>query len=380
MPRIPRRRRWTLLRGAQLPSIGMLLCLGALLAIGLIFIHSAKTGGEVPFPGPHAKSHLAKIAMGMALLVLFLRIDYRRLEEAAMPLYCSGLVALLLLIAWKPFRDGPSRWIYLPGFSLQPSELVKLFTILLLARLLKPNHTGELPHPRAPFIAAAIPFLLIGLQPDLGTALVIPPTFLAMYWVAGAPAVTLRRMAMLLLLVAPLGWFLLEDYQKGRILVFLDPENPAYAARGGYQLRQALIAIGSGGLTGKGLYEGTQNRLEYIPEDHNDFIFAVIGEEWGLVGTSAVLLLFAALYVAGSGVAYRTREPFGRLVVTGVIAQLAFQTLVNLAMTLGMTPITGLPLPFISYGGTALIASIASLGIVLGIGMRPVRTVAPGTN
>lgn len=367
-----------LLRGARLPSVTMLLSLAALCAIGVLYIHSATTAGEVPFPGPQARAQLLRMAVGLGFLVLFLRLDYRRLEEWAGLLYAAGIGLLLLLIALKLWRTVPSRWLHLPGFALQPSELMKIFTVLLLARTLKPiGRRTDRYRTLWPWLVGGVPTLLVMLQPDLGTALVLPPVLLAMLWTSGMPARSLVALCLTGAALLPLGWWGLHDYQKSRILVFLEPDNPAHARVGGYQLRQSIIALGSGGWTGRGLYEGTQNRLDYLPEDHNDFIFSIIGEEWGLVGTLGVLALFLFLYLSCLKIAYRTREPYGRLVVVGLCTYLAFQTLVNLAMTMGLAPVTGLPLPFVSYGGSSLLTSLAAAGIILGVGMRPVRIVSP---
>ncbi|MGE3165318.1 MAG: rod shape-determining protein RodA [Planctomycetota bacterium] len=366
--------RWS---GARLPSVSMLLFFLMLLGVGVLFIHSASTAGEVPFPGALARQQLIRIAIGFVFLLLCLRVDYRRLEAFATPLYVFGLVLLIVLIGLKPFRSEASRWFYLPGFALQPSELLKIFTALLLAKVLKPTHE-QAPRPwLRPLLIVLVPTGLIALQPDLGTALVLPPLFFTMSYVAGVSRRRLALIALVGLALMPAGWFVLHPYQKDRILVFLDPSHPSLARDDGYQIRQSLTAIGSGGVFGCGLYQGTQNRLNYLPEDHNDFIFAIIGEEWGLVGTGAVLGLFLLLYLSALGIAFRTREPFGRLLVIGMTTHLAFQTLVNVAMTMGLAPVTGLPLPFVSYGGSSLLTSIASLGVVLGVGMRPVRIVAP---
>lgn len=364
--------------GAGLPSLSMLFFLLVLLGVGVLFIHSASTAGDEPFPGRLAKLQLIRIAVGGLGLMMFLRLDYRKLELLAGPLFLCGLVLLLILIGLKPFRDGPSRWFYLPGFALQPSEMMKLYSVLILARILKASYNaGPGPDWGPALITIAIPTVLIAMQPDLGTALVLPPIFASMYWVAGGQARVLGRLTILATLLVPLGWFVLQDYQKERILVFLDPDNPTYARDDGYQIRQSLIAIGNGGIEGRGLYEGTQNRLNYLPEDHNDFIFAIIGEEWGLIGTLSVCGLFLCLFLSAAGIAYRTREPFGRLVAIGMTTHLAFQTTINLAMTMGLAPVTGLPLPFMSYGGSSLFSSLAAIGIVLGIGMRPVRIIDP---
>ncbi|MFQ5655350.1 MAG: FtsW/RodA/SpoVE family cell cycle protein [Planctomycetota bacterium] len=356
----------------------MLLFLFLLLTAGTIFVDSASSGGEVPFPGALTRNHMVRIAVGLAALLLFLTIDYRRLDSLAPPLYLGGIGMLLYLLAVKLARGGVARWLVLPGFQLQPSEVVKLFTVLLVARMLKPvaRPRGKW-KPVAPYLVVALPCVLVASQPDLGTALVLPPTLVAMLWVGGVSGRRLLLPIGVALLLMPLGWLFLQDYQKERLLVFVQPDTQELAQGAGYQVKQSITAIGSGGWTGKGLYLGSQNYLEYLPEDHNDFIFGVIGEEWGLLGTMTVVLLYLCLYLSCLGVAYRTREPFGRLVVAGITAQLAFQTIVNLAMTIGLAPVTGLPLPFISFGGSSLLTSLASVGIVLGIGMRPVRMLNP---
>lgn len=368
--------RW---RRARLPSVSMLLTLLALLAIGVVFVHSATTGASGPFPGPAARIHLLRIGIGLGLLLIFLRIDYRRLETFAVPFYVFGIGSLLVLLGKKAVQGGVVRWFHLPGFNVQPSEVVKLLTIIMLARLLKPagRDPTEGDHVRAVGVVA-LPAVLVALQPDLGTALVLPPVLLAMLWVAGVSGRRLAAYVGIALLAMPLGWFVMHDYQQDRVRAFLGFSEAAAASDADlYHAKQSVIAISSGGLTGKGLYRGTLNVLDRLPEDHNDFIFGVIGEEWGLRGTLSVLVLFLVLLLGCARIAYRTREPFGRFLAIGITAQLAFQTMVNLAMTVKLAPVTGLPLPFISYGGSSLLASIASVGIVLGIGMRPVRILTP---
>ena len=359
------------------PSAPILVWLLALLLIGTVFVHSASTGGAAPFPGMVARAHLLRIALGLGLFWFFLRVDYRRLEQWAWPLFLVGLGALVLLLGIKSVEGGVVRWIQFAGVTLQPSEPVKLFTVLLLARLLKPTgRSPDAPRRLYPLVVTACPVLLVALQPDLGTAMVIPPVLFAMLWVSG---ISLRRLLSYLASVAaaaPLIFLCLHPYQKARLMAFIDPD--AHEFRNiAYQLKQSLIAIGSGGPTGKGLYLGSMSYLELLPESHNDFIFGVIGEEWGLWGTLTVTTLYLLLYLSSARIAFSTREPFGRLVALGITVQLAFQTCVNLGMTVGLAPVTGLPLPFISYGGSSLLTSLASMGVILGIGMRPVRIVRP---
>ncbi|MCA8960962.1 MAG: rod shape-determining protein RodA [Planctomycetes bacterium] len=364
--------------GTRLPSVTMLTFLITLLALGTVFVHSASSAGEEPFPGALTRLHLYRMGFGVGFLVLFLLVHYRILEELWSPLYVAGLALLgyLLVNKWF-FGGGVQRWIRLGFINIQPSELIKLFTVLALAKVLKPMGRDPTRANRLiPLVLVGVPFTMVAVQPDLGTALVLIPVLFAMLWTAGASKRRLLGYASALVLCAPLGWFVLADYQVGRVLVFLDPYAPELREES-YQIRHSMTAIGSGGWTGTGLFQGSQNTLEFLPEDHNDFIFAVIGEEWGLAGTLGLLVLFLCLFFSCLGIAYRTREPFGRLVVVGITTQLAAQTLINLAMTTGIAPVTGLPLPFISFGGSALFVSLASMGIVLGIGMRPVRVMNP---
>jgi rod shape determining protein RodA len=218
---------------------------------------------------------------------------------------------------------------------------------------------------------------MVAAQPDLGTALVLAPVLLAILWVAGASIETFARLGIAGGLLGAIGlrWFL-EDYQRERLLVFFGRAGEGSAD--GYQLAQSMIAIGSGGPTGKGLFLGVHHDLGYLPEDHNDFIFGVIGEEWGLLGTLLVVALHCALYLLVLRVAWQSREPFGRLAAVGICAWLASQTIVNLGMTLGLLPVTGLPLPFVSFGGTSMMVTMLALGIVIAIALRPVESLHPG--
>ncbi|MCI0652249.1 MAG: rod shape-determining protein RodA [Planctomycetes bacterium] len=374
----------------RLPFLTLIIALFALLAIGCLFVHSTTGGSAQGFPSPTAERHLIRVAIGLAVFVFLVGVRYRTLEEWALPLYGFGIALLCALFAVKLGGGGgkPSSWFELPGFALQPAELMKLFTILLLARALKPTlraaNAGE--HLR-PLLITGIPALLIAAQPDLGTALAFPPVLLAMLWVGGASTKRVASYAgagvacaLLVLCAALFADVGLRGYQKNRILAFFDRKAPEYAMNEAYQPNQSLIAIGSGGLFGKGLGQGPQNVRNRLPEKHNDFIFGIIGEEWGLAGTILVTMLFAMLYLSCAGIAYRTREPFGRLVAIGITVQLASQTLMNLAIATGLAPVTGITLPFISFGGSSLLTSLASIGIVLGIGLHRIPFLAPLEN
>ena len=349
-----------------------------LLTVGTIFVQSAADGPDVGFPGPYAVSHLQKILVGLILMAIISCVSPRKIENFAALFFWGTISVLVLMLTWKLLQGGVVRWIRYGGFGLQPSELAKIATILFLARLLRPAKQSQGWQPMLKIVAvAALPFVLIALQPDLGTALVFVPTLAAMMWVSGISG---RHFVVLMLLgslIAGAAFPLMHEYQKDRVLAYLGIGDISRETTGGYQVAQSIIAIGSGGPTGKGLYLGSHHDLGYLPEDHNDFIFAVIGEEWGLVGTISVLIGFLILIFAMLGVAWNCRDPFGRLVAVGICAQIGFQAIVNQAMSVGLVPVTGLPLPFISYGGTSLCVSLAAIGIVIAIARRPVEVIHP---
>ncbi len=364
------------LDGRLIPVLGIPLVIAMLLAIGVLFVHSASAGPEDPFPSPLARAHLMRVLIGLAIFGAVALSDYRLGERFAPFLYIGGLGLLAGILAIKWSTGAPVvRWFKFGGSSLQPSELVKLFAILLLARILK---NGLMHERRVPLLAClavvGIPFLMVRAQPDLGTALVFLPIAAAMLWVAGISVRTVGSLGLTAMVTAV---FFMNEYQKDRVMVFLGRAGEDAASGDAYHVTHSMISIGSGGPTGKGYGLGTHHNLGYLPEDHNDFIFGVIGEEWGLVGTIGVLLLFLTLFLLCLRVAWTTREPFGRFLVVGVTAQLAFQTMVNLGMTCGLAPVTGLPLPFISYGGTSMFIVMMGIGMVVAVAMRPVESLHP---
>jgi rod shape determining protein RodA len=261
--------------------------------------------------------------------------------------------------------------------SIQPSEFMKLFFVLALARFLMwrkvPDRFSRLV---APALIAGVPFALILLQPDLGTALIFPSMFVAMIWVAGAKKRHLFAGFALALVTTPIAYhFAFKEYQKKRFQAFLDPK--AMSQDAGFQLLQSQKAIGSGGWLGRGWGESEQEGPEaFIPERHNDFIFSVIGEEWGFLGASGVLALYFMLLMAMVLAAFRSREAFGRLVMTGLAAGFATQIFVNVGMTVGVAPITGITLPFLSYGGSSMIACLLSVGVAWNLTGQGVVTLA----
>jgi rod shape determining protein RodA len=311
------------------------------------------------------------IGLGIVAMVLVASIDYRGLREAAPVIYAATVFVLLLVLS--PFGSsskGAQAWFQLGQFQFEPSEWSKIALILCLAAYAS-SHRGDLDGRRIVVILglAAVPILLIQLQPDLGTELVFAALLLAILLVAGAKP---RHLAVLTALgvigvVAVLQLGVLKQYQVDRLSAFLDPHDTRATA---YNLEQSKVAIASGSLTGRGLFKGTQTNLSFVPEQRTDFIFTVVGEELGFAGAATLLVLFAILVWRTWRTATLSRDLFGTLVCTGVLAMIVFQVFENVGMTMGIMPITGIPLPFLSYGGSSTIASFLAVGLVLNVHMR----------
>ncbi|MFN3286083.1 MAG: rod shape-determining protein RodA, partial [bacterium] len=343
-------------------------CVLALVALGTTAVASATATPEQPLG--LLRPRLGHVAVGLAVLAGLAAVPYRSLGEAWKLLYGLSLALLALTDLVGRTALGAQRWLAVGPVSLQPSELAKLGLVVTLAGFLSrrkepPARFADL----LPYLMlAAPPVLLVFLQPDLGSALAFVAVLLAMLWAAGAPRGQLAGLVLAGLLVAPLVWPLLKPYQRTRLLVFVDPNLDPLGA--GYNLIQSKIAIGSGGLWGKGLFAGTQNTLQFLPMQHTDFVFSVIGEELGFVGTVGVLLLFWVFLLRVLQIASSARDAFGSYLCVGVASMVAFHVLVNVGMTVGLAPATGIPLPFLSYGGTALVTHLAGVGLVLSVAVR----------
>jgi rod shape determining protein RodA len=354
----------------------------ALVAIGIAFIDSASVNsgawGELTQRGhfPEQQFQWSLISVGVFFAILVPR--YSRLKGLAFPLYILAL-GLLVYVLYKgvgPARSpGVRRWIPLPSASfrkadLQPSQIAEVAVVLVLARYLLYHQAPKIRHIVVVFLLCGIPMLLVLRQPDLGTALLFIPLPLVLLFVSGA------RLKHLFVIIAgglaaiPFLWAHMLDYQKMRFMAWLEPE--IYIKNEGWQYICSRIAVGSGGLFGKGLGHGTQNSLNYLPESHTDFIFSVLLEEWGFVGGLLVMFLYLIIIFCGLGIAARTRDPFGRLLVVGAVTLLATQVFVNMGMNIGLMPITGLTLPFISYGGSSLLASFTAVAIMMNVAVHPV--------
>ena len=305
-----------------------------------------------------------------ALAVFLMNFDYKMLQRYGNRLYVFNIIMLLAVMFLGHSALGAQRWIQLGPITLQPSEFSKIIMIVSLAAMLE-DKIGKLNnlHDLLPVAAyVGLPFLLVMKQPDLGTSLVFMAIFLGMIFASGVNLRLLGSIFAAGIACMPILWHFLKDYQKMRIMVFMDPNVDPLGS--GYHIIQSKIAIGSGMLFGKGLFGGTQSQLNFLPENHTDFIFAVVGEELGFIGAAFLLVLYLIVLWRGVKIAREASDTFGMLLAVGITSMLAFHVLVNVGMTTGIMPVTGIPLPLMSYGVSSLTTNIMSIAILLNIHMR----------
>ena len=309
--------------------------------------------------------------INIVIAAIFLNFDYRGLQQYGKKLYILNLIMLVAVMLFGHAALGAQRWIQIGPISIQPSEFSKLIMIICMAAVLE-SRFGNLKClrdllPVAVYIG--IPFILVLKQPDLGTSLVFMAIFVGMIIACGMPWKFFIGMIIAGLASFPFLWkFVLKDYQKMRLTVFLDPNVDPLGS--GYHIIQSKIAIGSGMLFGKGIFQGTQSQLNFLPENHTDFIFAVVGEEFGFIGAVILLVLYLIVLWRGIQIAKEAADMFGRLLAVGITSMLAFHVLVNVGMTTGIMPVTGIPLPLMSYGVSALTTDILAIAILLNVNMR----------
>jgi rod shape determining protein RodA len=349
----------------------------ALTGVGLLAIYSAKiqTLTEQGLPPMHyITPQLVGLVLGIGAMVVAAIVDYRHLRTYAAVVYLAALVLLVLVITPLGTEvNGSQRWIVLAGFRLQPSELAKVAVLVAIAALLH-ERKGEpgIATIAVSLVLTAVPMGLVLLQPDLGTSIVFIWLCAILFLIGGVKGRYLIALSVAAVagIVAAFSLGLIQDYQLLRLTAFLDAGDPTLAQGPVFQTRQSVIAIGSGQFGGKGLFQGTQTSLSYVPENHTDFIFTVIGEEFGFVGAATVLGLFLVLIWRGLRIAVIAKDLFGTLLAAGIVAMLTLQVFVNVGMTIGIMPVTGIPLPFVSYGGTSLIVWFATVGLLLNVHMR----------
>jgi len=348
----------------------LVICVALVFIIGLAFLYSASSSLRGGLSNFLVVRQVSLLFIGLVVGIVILLIDYRRLIDAAFPLYILNMLILVLVLFMGSKRLGAQRWISVFGVAFQPSEFIKVSFILAFAAFLgnRADRMEGSDNILVPILFFMPPFILIAIQPDLGTALVLLPVMIAMIFIVG---VRFRAIFLFLFfgaLSTPIFWNFLKDYQKKRLLVFVKPNLDPLGA--GYTIIQSKIAIGSGQIFGKGWLSGTQAHLNFLPERHTDFIFSVVGEEWGFVGCVILILIYFVMMFRGIRIIEETKDIYGKLIAAGIVSYLSFQVFVNIGMTLGLLPVVGLTLPFISYGGSSLISSIIAVCILLNVGMR----------
>lgn len=328
-----------------------------LTCLGLINLYSIHQGYYNQF-----YRQIFTFFVGLIILILIRFIKMKHLIWLAPFAYIAGLITLILIpLGMGKETFGATRWLSLGSFQFQPSEFAKIFLILTLASLLTKKINPLLKY-FCSILTLGIYGLLVYLQPDLGTSLVLGAVFLSMIYFSDLPFKYLVVLFVIFLLVMPFGWFMLKDYQKSRLLVFVNPDLDPGGL--GYNLKQALIAVGSGGLTGKGFMQGTQAKFGFLPVPWSDFAFASLIEEGGFILGLLIILSYIIILGLTLSLVSRSTTPQGVLLIAGVLGMWGFEALINLGMNMGVAPVVGIPLPFISYGGSAMIKNYLALGLI----------------
>jgi rod shape determining protein RodA len=344
----------------------LLLCV-----IGLFNIYSAgfslKDIHRVP---PYIKQ-IQWILIGIVGMAIAFFIDYRFLSRHAYIFYAISVVLLVVVFFTGYATRGSQRWIAIGGFTFQPSELVKLTVILALAKYFDGHRLGtDYPMRKlfTPFVIVLVPFAFILKQPDLGTGLILLILFLSIILFIGLEWKSLLMSAGGIMLMSPLFWFILKPYQQERILTFFNPDRDPLGS--GYHIIQSMIAVGSGGLFGKGFLKGTQTQLKFLPEQQTDFVFSVFAEEWGFLGGMILMIMYMSLILWGLKIAMHARDYLGALVAYGITILIFWELFINIGMVLGILPVVGIPLPFLSYGGSSMVVLMTAVGLLMNISVR----------
>jgi len=343
---------------------GFLLLIIAIASIGIAMLYSVADGNFDPW----ASRQTVRFAMGLGILFVVAFIDVRIWMNLAYPAFGLTLIMLIAVEFFGVSGMGAQRWINLGFLQFQPSELVKITLILALARYFHGLTLDQVSRIRflvAPALMMAMPFYLTLRQPDLGTAVLIAVVGITLFFMAGLAWRFFILGGVAVVGAVPIAWGTLHDYQRQRVLTFLDPERDPLGS--GYHILQSKIALGSGGLFGKGFMEGTQSHLNFLPEKHTDFIFTMLAEELGLVGGLTLMGLYFMVLMFGISVGLQTRNQFGRLLAIGITVNFFLYIFINIAMVMGLVPVVGVPLPLVSYGGTAMLTLMFGFGLLMSV-------------
>ena len=343
-------------------SWSLVFLLMILAAIGFAMLYSAASGEWDPW----ASRQMIRFSIGLVLMILVAVTDIQVWMRYAYTLYFLVLGLLVAVEVMGEIGMGAQRWINIGFIQVQPSEIMKITLVLSLARYFHGATLEEIARPTrliVPLLLLGAPVVLVLRQPDLGTAAMLAMTAAVIFFLAGVKAWKFGVIIVAALAALPVAWSFLHVYQKDRILTFLDPENDPLGT--GYHILQSKIALGSGGVFGKGYLHGTQSHLNFLPEKQTDFIFTMLAEEFGMVGGLVILSIYILVIIYGFAIALRVRNQFGRLVALGIIGTFFFYVFINIAMVMGLVPVVGVPLPLISYGGTAMLSLMIGFGFVL---------------
>ncbi|HNZ65631.1 MAG TPA: rod shape-determining protein RodA [Smithella sp.] len=350
---------WTLL--------AFVLCVCAMGVLNIYSTGFSAAGGQSPF----YLKQLQWIAVGLVFMMFVFFADYRVIVEYAYIIYGFAMILLVLVLIVGSSSHGAQRWLGGGFFAIQPSELMKVVIIITLARYFD-NHKSNEPYTIRelfiPLLIVAVPFALILKQPDLGTALILIVIFVSVVFFMGVDKRSLIFVFSAGLILIPLGWFLLKDYQRERLITFLNPERDPLGS--GYHIIQSKIAIGSGEIFGKGFLSGSQTQLKFLPEQQTDFVFSVFAEEWGFLGSLFLIGVFVVIIFWGLKIALQARDLLGTIIAFGVTALIAWEVFINIGMVLGILPVVGIPLPFFSYGGSAMLSLMMAIGLLINVSAR----------
>jgi rod shape determining protein RodA len=343
---------------------GLALTILAVSSIGFVMLYSAAGGDWDPW----ASRQISRFAMGFAIMIAVATVDVRFWMKAAYPFYALSVVLLVAVDLMGEVGMGAQRWLDLGFVQIQPAELAKISIVLVVARYFHGMNYEQIGNPLYlvwPILLTLVPALLIFKQPKLGTTLVVLATTAIIFFMAGVRMWKFILVAVSAAGAVPVAWSLLRDYQRQRVLTFLNPESDPLGA--GYHIIQSKIALGSGGIWGKGLGGGTQSHLQFLPEKQTDFIFTMLSEEFGFVGGLVLIGLYTVIVLYGLAIALRARSQFGRLVAVGLLSGIYLNALINMAMVMGLVPVVGEPLPLVSYGGTSMLTLLFGFGILIGV-------------